>query len=43
MPGGRGLATLEVLTQKLFMDIGQVKDIFAHARDWGAGFFESPV
>ncbi|MGA3115564.1 MAG: HDOD domain-containing protein [Syntrophobacteraceae bacterium] len=35
--------TLEVLTQKLFMDIGQVKDIFAHARDWGAGFFESPV
>jgi c-di-GMP phosphodiesterase len=30
---------LEVQTQKLFMDIGLVKDTFAHARDWGAGFF----
>ena len=33
---------LEVHTQKLFMDIGQVKDTFAQARDWGAGFFTSP-
>ncbi len=33
---------LEVQTQKLFMDIGQVKDTFAQARDWGAGFFTSP-
>ena len=33
---------LEVQTQKLFMDIGQVKDTFAQARDWGASFFTSP-
>jgi EAL and modified HD-GYP domain-containing signal transduction protein len=33
---------LELETRKLFMDIGQVKDIFGHARDWGAGFFASP-
>ena len=33
---------LEVQTQKLFIDIGQVKDTFAHARDWGTGFFASP-
>jgi c-di-GMP phosphodiesterase len=34
---------LEAQTQKLFMDIGQVKDTFAQARDWGAGFFASPA
>jgi len=33
---------LEVQAQKLCMDIGQVRDIFGHARDWGAGFFASP-
>ncbi len=33
---------LEVQTQKLFMDIGLVKDTFAHARDWAAGFFALP-
>jgi EAL and modified HD-GYP domain-containing signal transduction protein len=33
---------IEVQTQKLFMDIGQVKDTFSHARDWGSGFFASP-
>jgi EAL and modified HD-GYP domain-containing signal transduction protein len=32
---------LEAQTQKLFMDIGQVKEIYGHARDWGAGFFAS--
>jgi EAL and modified HD-GYP domain-containing signal transduction protein len=34
---------LEVQTQKLFMDINQIKDTFAQARDWGAGFFVSPA
>jgi EAL and modified HD-GYP domain-containing signal transduction protein len=32
---------LEVQTQKLFMDIGQVKAAFGQARDWGLAFFAS--
>jgi EAL and modified HD-GYP domain-containing signal transduction protein len=30
---------LEALTRRLFMDLGRIKDIFAQARDWAAGFF----
>ncbi len=33
---------LEVQTQNLFLDIGQVRNIFGQARDWGAAFFERP-
>lgn len=33
--------SLEVQTQKLAMDIAQVKDTFGQAREWGAGFFAS--
>jgi c-di-GMP phosphodiesterase len=31
--------TLEALTNKLFMDLVQVKNAFAQARDWAGGFF----
>lgn len=34
---------LTVQTQNLFMDLDQVRDTFAHAREWGAGFFVSPA
>jgi c-di-GMP phosphodiesterase len=32
-------SALEVLTQKLFLDLNQIKDTFAQARDWANGFF----
>lgn len=32
-------STLAALTQKLFMDLDQVKMAFAQARDWAGGFF----
>jgi c-di-GMP phosphodiesterase len=31
--------TLEALSQKLFVDLGQIKNSFAQARDWAGGFF----
>ena len=34
---------LEVLAQKLAMDLGEVKAFYAQARDWAAGFFALPA
>jgi c-di-GMP phosphodiesterase len=32
---------LEALSQKLFVDLGQIKNSFTQARDWAGGFFAS--
>jgi len=34
---------LAAQTQNLFMDIVQVRDTFTRAREWGAGFFMTPL
>lgn len=34
--------TLEILAQKLCLDIDHIKDAFATARNWAEGFFTSP-